>query len=97
VYDDTASAGKILDTAAYLAQLHDVPLIVFIVTETVEEAEAHKHHASEHLRHLGIQVGFRQLIKPTLSQLADRIRGIQWGRLLSLVWRAGLKEKNFAV
>jgi nucleotide-binding universal stress UspA family protein len=74
VYDNTVSSGKILDTAVYLAQLHDAPLIVFIVAETVEEAEAHKHHASEHLRHLGIQVGFRHLIKPTVSELADHIR-----------------------
>ncbi len=74
VYDNAESARKVLDTAAHLAKLHEAPLIVFIVAKNTEEAEARKQKASQKLRHHGIHVIFRQLINPSLSALASRIR-----------------------
>lgn len=74
VYDNAESASRVLATAAHLAQLHDAPLIVFIIAKDPQEAEARKQKASQKLRHVEIQVIFRQLINPGLSALASRIR-----------------------
>jgi nucleotide-binding universal stress UspA family protein len=74
VYDNAESARKVLNTAVHLSQLHDAPLVVFIVAANPEEAEVRKRHAFEELRNLKISVGFRQVINPNLIDLAAQIR-----------------------
>ncbi len=74
IFDEAESARKTLDTAIQLAQLHDAPLIIFIIARNVDKAETLKSLASEKLRTLDIQVRFRRFIKPTLTQLAIGIR-----------------------
>jgi nucleotide-binding universal stress UspA family protein len=74
VYDNAESARKVLNTAVHLSQLHEAPLVVFIVAKDTEEAEVRKRHALEELRDLKIPVRFRQVIKPVLIDLAALIR-----------------------
>jgi nucleotide-binding universal stress UspA family protein len=74
VYDNAESARKVLNTAINLSQLHEAPLVVFIVAGNTEEAKVRKRHALEELRDLKIPVKFRQVINPNLIDLAAQIR-----------------------
>ena len=82
VYDGTESARKAVYTAAYLAMSHDAPLIVFVVAENAEKAEAHQRNAAEQLQKLGAKAGFRKLVKTQLSELASRIRSETHGAVI---------------
>jgi hypothetical protein len=82
IYNHIESGHRALDTGAKLAQLHDAPLIVFILAENTDKAQTLKHYASEQLRNQDLQVGYRLFIKPALKELAAGIRNETMGPVI---------------
>lgn len=74
VYDGSPAAGQALETAGFLAKLHDTPMIVFVIGDSGEALEAHREQARERLRSRGVEARFYAVLKPTATELALRIQ-----------------------
>ncbi|MCF8108279.1 MAG: universal stress protein, partial [Desulfohalobiaceae bacterium] len=70
IYDGTKTSNKAMQTAAYLAQSLESPLIVVLVADSENEIEAYHRKARDQLQGFGVEAGFRRLLRPVMTGLA---------------------------
>lgn len=76
IYNNSENAGKVLETAAALAELKEGKLMVLVAAPDGEMGRELQERAAEYLESRGIEGGVSVLIRPGIALLAHTVRGM---------------------